>query len=158
MADPRILRIQDFPAIEVKAQMHGERRVGVHLRFLEQTPTRTFIHCHYDPGMTIERHGHSSDHAIYVLGGSVRVGDTECEPGTLVVLDQGAVFGPLVAGPAGTDILEFYSGDVTPVPADPDSFRQLLHDRGIEPVPATFSEAGTSSDSHRSSPGEAGAT
>lgn len=143
MAELKILRIQDFPALEVKAQMHGDRRVGVHLRFLEQTPTRTFIHCHYDPGMTIERHGHSSDHAIYVLGGSVRIGDTDCETGTLVILEKGAAFGPLVAGPDGTDILEFYAGDLTPVPADPDSFRDLLRDRGIEPVPATFTGSGS---------------
>jgi hypothetical protein len=52
----------------------------------------------------------------------------------LVVLEQGAVFGPLVAGPAGTELLEFYAGDPRPVPADPDGFAKLLEERGILPV------------------------
>jgi hypothetical protein len=134
----KVLRIGDFPQVEVKAQMHGDRRAGIHLRFLEQTPTRVFIHCHYDPGMTVEEHGHASDHAIYVLNGSVTVGDVDCPSGTLVVLERGAVFGPLVAGPDGTDLLEFYAGDPTPVPADPQGFAALLEQKGIVPVPTDF--------------------
>lgn len=132
--EPRFVRIEDIPAVEVKAQLHGTRRAGVHLRFLEQTDRRWFIHCHYDPGVMIERHGHASDHAIYVLGGMVTVGDERCGPGTLILLDQGAVFGPLVAGPEGTDLLEYYAGDATPVPADPDGFAELLRQRGVTVV------------------------
>lgn len=132
----KFLHIDDFPALEVKAQLHGERRVGVHLRFLEQTPSRAFNYCRYDPGMTLEVHGHSSDHAIFVVKGSLSVGDVECTPGMLVVLEKGAVFGPLVAGPEGTELLEFYAGDMRPVPADPDAFSRLLEERGITPAPA----------------------
>jgi hypothetical protein len=139
VAELKILRIRDFAPIEVLAQMHGDRRVGVHLRFLEQTPTRSFFHCHYDPGMTIEVHGHASDHAIYVLKGSVAVGEVDCDEGTLVVLEKGAIFGPLVAGPEGTDLLEFYAGDTTPVPDDPEAFAALLRERDIQPVPVAFS-------------------
>jgi len=135
----KILHIDDVPPVEVKAQMHGGRRVGAHLRFLEQTPHRTFIHCHYDPGMTIEEHGHSSDHAIYVLDGLVTVGSEGCGAGTLVVLEQGATFGPLVAGPGGADLLEFYAGDLAPVPADRNAFHRMLADRGIEEVQPSFS-------------------
>ena len=134
----KILRVDDFPAVEVKAQQHGDVRVGVHLRFLEQTPTRTFIHCHYDPGMIIEEHGHVSDHAIYILDGSVMVGEEDCQAGTLVVLEQGSVFGPLVAGPEGTDILEFYAGEPTPVPVDPQAFAAFLKERGIDELEPTF--------------------
>lgn len=136
--EPRIVRIDDIKASEVKAQMHGDRRVGVHLRFLDQSDRRVWIHCHYDPGVMIERHGHASDHAIYVLGGSVTIGEADCRAGTLVMLDRGATFGPLVAGPDGTEILEYYEGDATPVPADPDGFAELLRDRGITPVPARW--------------------
>jgi hypothetical protein len=138
MAELKILRIEDFPQVEVKAQLHGDRRAGIHLRFLEQTPTRIFIHCHYDPGVMVEEHGHASDHAIFVLKGSVRVGETDCGEGTLVVLERGAVFGPLVAGPEGTDILEFYAGDTTPVPADPEGFKRLLDSKGVVPVRTDF--------------------
>jgi hypothetical protein len=141
----KFLHIDDFPTVEVKAQMHGDRRVGVHLKFLERGPTRTFIHCHYDPGMTIEVHGHASDHAIFVLKGSVAVGDVECRPGMLVVLERGAVFGPIVSGPDGTDLLEFYAGDPTPVPADPAGFEALLEANGIVPVPPAIA-TGSSGD------------
>jgi hypothetical protein len=134
----KILRVEDFPAVEVKAQQHGDVRVGVHLRFLEQTPTRTFIHCHYDPGMIIEEHGHVSDHAIYILNGSVMIGDEDCRAGTLVILERGSVFGPLVAGPDGTDILEFYAGEPTPVPVDREAFAALLNERGIDELEPTF--------------------
>jgi hypothetical protein len=139
MAELKILHIEDFAPVEVKAQVQGNQRAGIHLRFLEQTPTRVFIHCHYDPGMMIEAHGHASDHAIFVLSGSVRIGEVDCGAGNLVVLEKGAVFGPLVAGPDGTDLLEFYAGDPTPVPADPDGFAALLRERGIVPVPTAFS-------------------
>ncbi len=136
--EPRFVHIDDVPVAEVKAQMHGERRVGVHLRFLEQSADRVWIHCHYDPGVMIERHGHASDHAIYVLAGSVTVGEVDCRAGTLVMLDHGAVFGPLVAGREGTEILEYYAGDTRPVPADPQGFATMLDERGITPVPATW--------------------
>lgn len=136
MAELKFLHIDDFPALEVKAQQHGDHRAAVHLRFLEQTPTRVFNYCQYDPGMTLEVHGHATDHAIFIVKGSLMVGDRECTPGMLVILEQGAVFGPLVAGPDGTELLEFYAGDPRPVPADPDGFAKLLESRGIVPVPA----------------------
>ncbi len=141
---PKFLHIDDVESIEVKAQMHGDRRVGVHLRFLEQTPSRTFIHCRYDPGVTIEEHGHVSDHAIFVLDGSVTVGEVACPAGMLVVLERGDRFGPLVAGPDGTDILEFYAGKPTPVPADPEGFGRLLADRGIVAVPSALDQRNAS--------------
>lgn len=135
-ADLKFLHIDDFPEREVKAQMHGTRRVGVHLRFLEQTPTRAFNYCRYDAGMTLEVHGHASDHALFIVKGSLRVGDVECTPGMLIVLEHGAAFGPLVAGPDGTELLEIYGGDMRPVPSDPEGFAKLLAERGIVPVPA----------------------
>jgi hypothetical protein len=134
MPSLRFVHIDDVPAQEVKAQQHGDRRVAIKLKFLEQTPKRAFIHTRYDPGIIVERHGHQSDHAIFVTGGSVTIGDVECTPGMLVILEEGATFGPLVAGPEGTDLLEFYAGDPAPVPADPAGFAKLLEARGIRPV------------------------
>ena len=77
------------------------------------------IYTSYDPDLVLERHGHSSDHVIFILKGSLSVGGTECPPGTMVLLPHGAAFGPLIAGPEGTELIEFYTGEVTPVPADP---------------------------------------
>lgn len=131
---PKFIRLSDVRQVEVKAQMSAAGRAGIHLRFLEQAERRVFIHCKYDPGVIVEAHGHASDHALYVLAGSVAVGGEECGAGTLVVLEEGAVFGPLEAGPDGTELLEFYEGDPMPVPADPEGFARLLVERGVTPV------------------------
>jgi hypothetical protein len=130
--------IDDVPYREVKAQMHGDRRVGVHLKFMESHPNRTIIYTHYDPDLVLERHGHSSDHVIFILKGSLSVGGTECPPGTMVLLEHGAAFGPLVAGPEGTELIEFYTGEVTPVPADVPAYEALLEERGIVEVETDF--------------------
>jgi hypothetical protein len=84
--------------------------------------------------MVLERHGHASDHVIFILEGSLLVGDRWCSPGTMVLLEHGAEFGPLEAGPDGTLLLEFYTGDPSPVPSDPDGFETLLEGRGITPI------------------------
>jgi hypothetical protein len=134
MPSLRFVHIDDVPVQEVKAQQHGDRRAAIKLRFLEQTSTRVLIHTRYDPGIVVERHGHRSDHAIFILGGSVTIGDVECTPGMLVILEEGATFGPLEAGPEGTELLEFYAGNPAPVSADPAGFARLLEERGIVPL------------------------
>jgi hypothetical protein len=134
MAEVIFRHVDDLPWHEVRAQQHGDRRAAVNLRFLEMSPTRTVIYTRYDPGMVLERHGHASDHVIFILEGSLLVGDRWCPPGTMVLLEHGAEFGPLEAGPDGTLLIEFYTGDPSPVPSDPDGFEALLEARGITPI------------------------
>lgn len=123
------------PSTEVVAQLHGDRRASVHIKFLEWTPERFVAYTRYDPGLVLERHGHSSDHLLFVLDGELAVGDRVCGPRTLVVLEQGAAFGPLIAGPEGCTFLETYTGDVTPVPVDKEGYAALLEERGIVRLP-----------------------
>lgn len=133
--EPRFVHADDVAAIEVVAQLHGERRVGVHIKFLEWTPQRFVALTRYDPGLVLERHAHASDHLLYVLDGELTVGDRVCPAGTLVVLDQGVAFGPLVAGPTGVTFLEHHAGDVTPIPVDKEGYHALLAERGITRLP-----------------------
>jgi len=135
MPDLIFRRVDGVPGQEVRAQLHGDRRAGVHCWFLEWSPSRTVIYTEYDPGLTLEVHGHRSDHVIYILDGLLRVGDVECRPGSMILLEHGAVFGPLVAGPDGTRLLEFYTGDPRPVSVDPEGYLALLAQRGIVPLP-----------------------
>jgi hypothetical protein len=127
--------MDDVPFQEVKAQLHGDRHAGVHLKIAEWSPGCVFIYTHYDPGLTLEVHGHGSNHIIYVLKGSVTISDVECTPGMMVLLERGATFGPIIAGPDGTDLLEFYTGDPRPFSVDPEGYAALLADRGIELLP-----------------------
>src|SRR5262249_9855841 len=70
-AEPRLhfVNIADVPWTEVIAQLHGERRVSVHEKFLEWNAKRMVVLGRYDPHVVIERHGHASDHLVYVLDG-----------------------------------------------------------------------------------------
>ena len=131
--------IDDFDWKEVIVQMHGDKRVTTQLKFLEMSPTRTVIYTHYDAGMTLEEHGHSSDHVLFILKGMVTIGDQECPPGMMVLLEHGATFGgTIVAGPEGCELIEFYTGDITPVPKDREAFHAMLDERGIKQVPVNF--------------------
>jgi hypothetical protein len=135
--EPRLafVHVDDVDFTEVVAQLHGDRRASVRIKFLEWTPERFVAYTRYDPGLTLERHGHSSDHLLFILDGELTVGDRLCTAGTLVVLEQGAAFGPLIAGPDGVTFLETYTGDVTPVPVDKEAYQQLLAERGITRLP-----------------------
>lgn len=134
---PRLVfrHLDDEPWREVKAQRHGERRVSVWEKWLDRSPRLLAIYARYDPGMTVERHGHMSDHLVFVLEGEVTIGDRHCPAGTHVTLEEGARFGPIVAGSEGAVLYEVMMGDPRAVPADPDGFRTLCDARGIEPLP-----------------------
>src|SRR3954454_6662272 len=135
MPELRITRVDDVPWQEVKAQAHGDRRVSVWEKYLEWTPDLMVLYARYDPGMLIERHGHRSDHIVYVIDGAITVGDRHCGPGTNIVLEQGAVFGPIEAGADGALLLEIMMGDPRSNPADPEGFAALLAARRITPLP-----------------------
>lgn len=135
VAELRITHLDDVPWQEVKAQLHGDRRVSVWEKYLSWTPSLLVLYARYDPGMLVERHGHRSDHVVWVIEGEIRVGGEVCRPGTSIVLDEGAVFGPIEAGPDGALLLEIMAGDPRAVPADADEFAALCAERGITPLP-----------------------
>jgi hypothetical protein len=157
MSDPAAPRLvfvhqDDVPWTEVLAQLHGARRVSVHEKFLEWTPRRMVVLGRYDPGVVIERHGHRSDHLVYVLDGDLVVGDRPCPAGTLVVLEEEATFGPLVAGARGALLLEVWMGDPAPVPADKAEYEALLRARGIVRLPPPAVERPASAGPRREPP------
>ena len=123
------------PAQEAVAQMHGDRRVGVHIRVMEWTPERMVAHTRYDPGLVLPRHSHGSDSLIYILDGEVEIGGRRCPAGTQIVLPKDAPIGPLVAGPGGCSFIESYAGDVATSEMDQPAYRAMLAKRGIVPIP-----------------------
>jgi hypothetical protein len=125
----------DVPWQEVRRQRHGDQVLAVRLKILEWTPTRVLIYTQYDPDIVLDVHGHMSDHMIFVTKGSVTISGVECTPGMMILLEHGASFGPLVAGPEGTELIEFYTGDPRPEPRDLEGYAQILRERGIEELP-----------------------
>ena len=65
----------------------------------------------YEPGMIVRRHGHRSNHVVFVLGGGVWLGERWCTPGTHVHVPLGAAFGPIIAGPEGVTCWELSFGE-----------------------------------------------
>jgi ChrR-like protein with cupin domain len=123
------------PVQEAVAQMHGDRRVGVHIRVMEWTPERMVAHTYYDPGLVLPRHSHGSDSLIYILDGEVTIDGRRCPPGTQIVLPKGASIGPLIAGPDGCTFIESYAGDVAARDVDPAEYDALIAQRGITVIP-----------------------
>jgi hypothetical protein len=122
------------PVQEAVAQMHGDRRVGVHIRVMEWTPERMVAYTRYDPGLVLPRHSHGSDSLIYILDGEVTIDGRSCPAGTQIVLPKDAPIGPLIAGPEGCTFIESYAGDVATNEMDPAGYEALLAARGITPI------------------------
>lgn len=130
-----ITRPDDQPWQEVKAQLHGDRRVSVWERYVDWTPDRLVLWARYDRGMVVERHGHRSDHFVFVVEGEITVGDERLGPGSHITLEEGAVFGPIVAGADGALLIELMLGDPRSTPVDPAGFAEWCRSVGITPLP-----------------------
>ncbi|EHJ61466.1 cupin domain-containing protein [Novosphingobium pentaromativorans] len=134
-AAPRFVHADDVEWREVLAQDHAGRRVSVREKWLELTPRCMAFLAEWDPGMTVSLHGHYATNTIFVLSGSMTVGDRECPAGTHITLDIGVPYGPLTAGPEGVTLYEVMVGDPTPWHADPEGYDRLLQERGIAKLP-----------------------
>lgn len=135
MAALRITLPDEGQRMEVRPQLHGDRRAAAHLRIVERTEERIVIHTRYDPGLVIEKHSHLSNEIIFVVAGELHVDGRVCPTGTTIVLEKGTAFGPLAAGPAGAILFEVFDGETGHVSEDAEGFRRLIEERGITILP-----------------------
>ncbi len=98
-------------------------------------PQYLSLYAKWDPGMVVRRHGHYSSHVLFVIDGEMWCGDRHCPAGTHVELPLGAAFGPFVAGPDGTVLLEVMMGDPRSWGDRPDLFHEALAAKGAQPLP-----------------------
>jgi hypothetical protein len=123
----------DVPWQRVKAQRNADCSESyVHEKWLAFSPEPQYLslYARYDPGMIVRRHGHYSPHVVFVLDGSIRVGERDCPAGTHIELPLGAAFGPLVAGPDGATLFEVMLGDPRSWGDDPAAFEAALDAAG----------------------------
>jgi hypothetical protein len=120
---------------EVRAQQHGDRRVSIREKWLEFTPSFLCLYAKWDPGMMVHKHGHNSDHILFVLEGEMMCGDVRCTKGMHITLEHGAAFGPFIAGPDGVELFEVMMGDPRSWAADPAGFEALLAEKGVKKLP-----------------------
>jgi len=137
MSEPevRFRHADDEKWHEVRAVEIEGRRAVVAEKWLEFTPRCLSLHARWDPGMMIHKHGHNSDHILYVLEGEMTCGDVRCTKGMHITLEQGASFGPFVAGPEGVELFEVMMGDPRSWAADPEGFEKLLALRNAKKLP-----------------------
>ncbi len=121
---------QEVRAVEV----NGVRRV-VREKWLDFTPGFLSLYASWDPEMMIHKHGHNSDHVVFVMEGSMTCGDVQCTAGMHITLEQGEAFGPFVAGPEGVVLFEVMMGDPRSFPADSEGFERLLEEKNAKRLP-----------------------
>lgn len=131
---PRFTHLDDHEWHEVRRQEQGGRVMSVREKWLEFDRYLS-LYAQWDPGMSVQPHGHNSDHIVFVLEGSMSCGEVECRAGTHIALDQGDTFGPFVAGPEGVVLYEIMMGDPRSFPADVDGYARFLAERGITQLP-----------------------
>ncbi len=64
-----------------------------------------FGRARYDPGMRVESHWHPCNEVLYITSGELKVGDQVYKAGTALAIDEGTVYGPLIAGADGAEFL-----------------------------------------------------
>jgi hypothetical protein len=135
MGQPRFTHLDDFPWQEVRRQQHGDHTASVREKWMEFSPNYLSLYAKWDPGMIVHAHGHNSNHVVFVIAGEMMCGEVKCPAGTHIALDQGDTFGPFIAGPEGVVLFEVMMGDPRSFPADPEGYKRLLAERGIEQLP-----------------------
>ena len=135
MPEVRFRHLDDEKWQEVRTQQHPEGRKSVWEKWLEFTPSCLSLYARWDPGMMVHAHGHNSDHIVFVIEGEMSCGDVRCAAGMHISLEQGASFGPFVAGPQGVTLFEVMMGDPRSWPADPEGFEKLLAEKGAAKLP-----------------------
>jgi len=126
---------KDFPWQIVKRQTRDGKVVEAREKWMHFSPRFLSLYSEWDPGMTIQAHGHRSDHIVFVLEGSMTCGDVVCGPGTHLTLLHGQTFGPFEAGPEGCKMYMIMMGDPHSYPADSEGYKKFMADRKIEPMP-----------------------
>jgi hypothetical protein len=135
MSGARFTHLDDFPWQEVRKQQHGDHTASVREKWMEFSPKYLSMYAKWDPGMIVHAHGHNSEHVVFVLSGEMMCGDVRCPAGTHIALDKGDTFGPFIAGPEGVELFEVMMGDPRSFPADPEGYKKMLAERGIEQLP-----------------------
>ena len=138
MGGPRIKHVDDVPENEVlKIEFEDGRTASVRERFVEQLPNFLSFYNKWDPGMIQRKHGHHGHHVVFVLSGSMMVGDTLCTKGSHIFLMHGDTFGPWIAGPEGCETLGIVAGHGNSYchPDDEADFLKLLEENGAKRAP-----------------------
>ena len=112
MSEPTFIDVDDIEWTPVQRQRNADGSESVvRERWPIMRPDFLSAYVVYEPGMIVRRHGHRSNHVVFVLGGGAWLGEAWCAPGTHVHVPLGATFGPIIAGPEGVTCWELSFGE-----------------------------------------------
>ena len=135
-ATPIFWHVDDIGWTEVQRQQNADGSVSVvREKWPIIRPDFLSAHVHYEAGMVVRRHGHRSNHVVFVLGGSGWIGTEPCEPGTHIHVPLGSAFGPIIAGPQGLTCWELSFGEFGGWGDQPELYANEIAERGITPLP-----------------------
>ena len=98
-------------------------------------PGALSAYVHYEAGMVVRRHGHRSNHVVFVLGGGAWIGGDWTTTGTHIHVPLGAAFGPIVAGPEGLTCWELSFGEFGGWGDQPERYEREMQRLGATPLP-----------------------
>lgn len=131
-----VWHVDDIDWTEVQRQQNADGTVSVvREKWPIIRPDFLSAYVHYEPGMVVRRHGHRSNHVVFVLDGSGWIGTEPCEPGTHIHVPLGSAFGPIIAGPQGLTCWELSFGEFGGWGDQPELYADEIAKRGITPLP-----------------------
>lgn len=131
-----VRHVDDIEWTEVQRQRNADGSVSVvREKWPIIRPGFLSAHVMYEPGMVVRRHGHRSNHLVFVLGGSGRLGEIEVAAGAHVHVPLGAAFGPIVAGPDGLNCWELSFGEFGGWGDQPELYTAEIERLGASPLP-----------------------
>lgn len=131
----RVGNVHELSWLRTREQQNSDgTRSAVQNRIVASEPM--FVsYTRYEPGMMLARHSHQADEVIFILEGEVRVGEQLWTAGTVAILEAGAYFGPLIAGPAGALLFEVFNGQPQRADQDRSGWEALKAERGVTELP-----------------------
>lgn len=134
----RVGNVHDLPWLRSREQQNADGSQSAVLNRIVASGPMFVTYTRYEPGMMLARHSHQADEVIYILEGEVRVGERLWTEGTVAILEAGAYFGPLVAGPKGALLFEVFNGRAERAGQDRSGWDALKAEHGVTelPIPA----------------------
>jgi hypothetical protein len=132
---PSIKVFEDTPfEVLLSFRLADGRVAEIREKWIEMSPRYIAFYNEWDPGAMTPRHGHTGDHAIFIIEGEIACGDVICRAGTHIMLEWGDTFGPWEAGDQGAKLYGFIAGDGHPF-FDLEGWAELLAERGAVELP-----------------------
>lgn len=131
----RVGNVENLPWLRAREQRNGDGTESAVLNRIVASEPMFVAYTRYEPGMMLARHSHHADEVIYIVDGEVQVGDQLWTKGTVAILEKGAYFGPLIAGPQGALLFEVFNGRPERAGQDRAGYDELLAARAVTELP-----------------------